>query len=88
VWDDDLHGNYNVKSGYNLLLNSTVQAAIRIESADWKWLWKIHAPPKAKHLLFVYKCHWFVLFVKMMRKVIGIFSLSVKTVRENGKLQA
>jgi hypothetical protein len=29
VWIDDMYGNYNVKSGYNLLLNSIVDAATR-----------------------------------------------------------
>ncbi|GAU27143.1 hypothetical protein TSUD_104520 [Trifolium subterraneum] len=52
VWDDDTHGNYNVKSGYNLLLQSTLEASAIQEEEDWKWLWKIQAPPKTKHLLW------------------------------------
>jgi ribonuclease HI len=52
VWDDDMHGNYSVKSGYNLLLHTTIEGVITQENADWKWLWKIHAPPKSKHLLW------------------------------------
>ncbi|GAU49043.1 hypothetical protein TSUD_237000 [Trifolium subterraneum] len=52
VWDDDMHGNYSVKSGYNLLLKPKVESVVTVENADWNLLWKIHAPPKAKHLLW------------------------------------
>jgi ribonuclease HI len=52
VWDDDMHGNYNVKSGYNLLLQPTIEAVTRHGKEDWKWIWKIQAPPKVKHLLW------------------------------------
>jgi hypothetical protein len=52
VWDDDIHGNYNVKSGYNLLLQPRIEAMTIQENEAWKWLWKIKAPPKTKHLLW------------------------------------
>jgi ribonuclease HI len=52
VWDDDMHGNYTVKSGYNLLLQTPLEAVTRQGNEDWKWLWKIQAPPKTKHLLW------------------------------------
>ncbi|XP_045792146.1 uncharacterized protein LOC123886917 [Trifolium pratense] len=52
VWEDDMHGNYSVKSGYNLLLKPTVHEATMRENAEWKWLWKIQAPQKTKHLLW------------------------------------
>jgi ribonuclease HI len=52
VWDDDIHGNYNVKSGYNLLLEPTIEAVTRLGKEDWSWVWKIQAPPKTKHLLW------------------------------------
>jgi hypothetical protein len=52
VWDDDLHGNYSVKSGYNLLLHTTIEGVSTQEKAEWKCLWKVHAPPKSKHLLW------------------------------------
>jgi hypothetical protein len=52
VWDDDMHGNYTVKSGYNLLLQTPIEAVTRQGNEDWKWLWKIQAPPKTKHLLW------------------------------------
>jgi hypothetical protein len=49
VWQYDIHGIYNVKSAYNLL-NPTVEVA-RTENIDWKWIWKVYALPKAKHLI-------------------------------------
>jgi ribonuclease HI len=52
VWDDDMNGNYSVKSGYNLLLEPTIAAVTTQGKEDWKWIWKIQAPPKAKHLLW------------------------------------
>jgi ribonuclease HI len=53
VWDDDIHGIYNVKSGYNLLLHSSMNVATAQEGDEaWKWIWKIQAPPKTKHLLW------------------------------------
>ncbi|CAJ2674897.1 unnamed protein product [Trifolium pratense] len=53
VWDGDLHGNYKVKSGYNLLIQSTIDSVKASQgNEDWKWLWKIQAPPKTKHLLW------------------------------------
>jgi hypothetical protein len=52
VWDDDMHGSYTVKSGYNLLLKAQIDTVTNQGNEDWKWLWKIHAPPKTKHLLW------------------------------------
>jgi hypothetical protein len=52
VWLDDVRGNYSVKSGYNMLLNSTISAAPEEENNGWKWIWKVHALPKIKHLLW------------------------------------
>jgi hypothetical protein len=52
IWDDDVHGQYSVKSGYNLLLHYSGNMADAVHQEEWKKLWKIHAPPKAKHLLW------------------------------------
>ncbi|GAU14523.1 hypothetical protein TSUD_250650 [Trifolium subterraneum] len=52
VWADGLHGNYSVKSGYNLMLNITGKVDGTALQRDWKNLWRIHTPPKAKHLLW------------------------------------
>jgi hypothetical protein len=46
IWHHDLHGNYSVKSAYNMMLNSTVTLA-EAEKVDWKGIWNSHAPPKA-----------------------------------------
>jgi hypothetical protein len=47
LWIDDVHGQYSVKSGYNLLLQSTRKGAGASYQKNWKKLWKIHTPPKA-----------------------------------------
>jgi hypothetical protein len=52
VWASDVHGQYSVKSGYNLLSQSTGKMAGATNHEDWNKLWRIHAPPKAKHLLW------------------------------------
>jgi hypothetical protein len=51
-WVDDIHGLYNVKSGYNLALKSTGNMTGAIYQENWNSLWSIKAPPKAKHLLW------------------------------------
>ncbi|MCI04730.1 putative ribonuclease H protein, partial [Trifolium medium] len=52
IWVDSIHGLYSVKSGYNMWLNITGRRANVHDQDGWKSLWKIHAPPKAKHLLW------------------------------------
>jgi ribonuclease HI len=52
VWYDNTHGEYSVKSGYNLMLNFSGGFRSLDSQGDWNSLWKIHAPPKAKHLLW------------------------------------
>jgi hypothetical protein len=52
VWDDDKFGNYSVKSGCNLLLQEPLENLTLQANEGWKWLWKIQAPPKTKHLLW------------------------------------
>ncbi|CAJ2633313.1 uncharacterized protein LOC123892252 [Trifolium pratense] len=42
-WVDSVHGQYSVRSG---------QVVGSVNQEDWTNLWKIHAPPKAKHLLW------------------------------------
>jgi hypothetical protein len=53
VWVDNTHGDYSVKSGYNLMLNFSGRVQNLDCHGDWNSLWKIHAPPKAKHLLYM-----------------------------------
>jgi ribonuclease HI len=52
IWVDSKYGQYSVKSGYNLLLNSTGKYNSSVLEGDWNTLWKIHAPPKVKHFLW------------------------------------
>jgi ribonuclease HI len=52
VWAGNTHGDYSVKSGYNLMLNFSGRFQSLACNGNWNCLWKIHAPPKAKHLLW------------------------------------
>jgi hypothetical protein len=52
VWHDDIHGQYNVKSGYKLLVNSTGLGGIEVAHENMNCIWNIQAPPKTKHLLW------------------------------------
>jgi ribonuclease HI len=52
IWEDSTNGHYSVKSGYNLMLTMTGRLADDVIHVDWNCIWKIHAPPKAKHLFW------------------------------------
>ncbi|MCH82815.1 RNA-directed DNA polymerase (Reverse transcriptase), partial [Trifolium medium] len=52
VWMDNIHGQYSVKSGYNLMLDITRRMASMTQQENWNNIWKICAPPKTKHLLW------------------------------------
>jgi hypothetical protein len=52
LWMDSPHGTYNVKSGYNLLCNFSGKLQGADTQDDWSSIWKIHAPSKAKNLLW------------------------------------
>jgi hypothetical protein len=52
VWVDSMYGEYSVKSGYNLCMTISGKFPLSAHDEDWDSLWKIHAPPKAKHLLW------------------------------------
>jgi hypothetical protein len=54
IWVDSKYGQYSVKSGYNLLLNSTGKYNSSVLEGDWNTLWKIHAPPKVKQQFIAY----------------------------------
>jgi hypothetical protein len=51
VWSDSIDGNYSVKSGYKLLMHANEKIDMSVQRGNWLSIWKIHAPPKAKHLL-------------------------------------
>jgi ribonuclease HI len=52
IWKDSMHGEYSVKSGYNMLLDVIGQGLHHVRQERWNHIWKIKAPPKAKHLLW------------------------------------
>jgi hypothetical protein len=52
VWVDSMYEQYSVKSGYNLCMTISGKFPLSAHDEDWDSLWKIHAPPKAKHLLW------------------------------------
>jgi hypothetical protein len=52
IWVDSVNGQYSVKSGYNMLINVLGRKDSMFSEDEWTSLWKIHAPPKAKHLLW------------------------------------
>jgi hypothetical protein len=52
IWIDSPQGDYNVKSGYKLLCNISGKVNDAVTQEDSSSLGKIHAPPKAKHLLW------------------------------------
>jgi hypothetical protein len=49
IWSDSMHGQYSVKSVYNMLINVTGRMVNPVGQENWSCLWKIHAPPKVKH---------------------------------------
>jgi hypothetical protein len=51
-WVDNMYGEYSVRSGYNLWMIFLGKFQNSACHGDWNSLWKIHAPPKAKHLLW------------------------------------
>jgi hypothetical protein len=51
VWIDNANGAYSVKSGYKVMLKITWKFPEVTQREEWYNLWKIRAPPKAKHLL-------------------------------------
>jgi ribonuclease HI len=52
IWKDSYDGKYSVRSGYKVLMYDKQKYAATDQSGDWLRLWKIQAPPKAKHLLW------------------------------------
>jgi hypothetical protein len=52
IWKDSQDGKYSVRSGYKVLMHDKQQLAATVQRDDWLRLWKIQAPPKAKHLLW------------------------------------
>jgi ribonuclease HI len=52
VWKEEKDGLYSVRSGYRKFLKEKGRGVGGDSIDGWSSLWKIHAPPKAKHLLW------------------------------------
>jgi hypothetical protein len=52
VWKEEQDGEYKVRSGYRLLMNEKEDVRMRGLAGNWKSLWQIRTPPKAKHILW------------------------------------
>ncbi|GAU45967.1 hypothetical protein TSUD_194140 [Trifolium subterraneum] len=52
IWADSTDGHYNVRSSYKLMMNITGRSLDESMQEAWNSLWKILAPPKAKHFLW------------------------------------
>jgi hypothetical protein len=88
VWYNDIMADIVSKVGYKLMQNITRKGGTLTVQEEWNWLWKVHAPPKAKHFgVFVKVVYqpgsdskkgvslslWYVLFVSIVMRMIGMF---------------
>jgi hypothetical protein len=52
VWREEKDGKYSVRSGYRKFLKERGSSYVVQDTDGWSGIWRIHAPPKAKHLLW------------------------------------
>jgi ribonuclease HI len=52
IWKEENNGVYSVRSGYRKLMEVENRGYCSGRDDGWRSLWKIHAPPKTKHLLW------------------------------------
>ncbi|MCH83748.1 polynucleotidyl transferase ribonuclease H fold [Trifolium medium] len=52
IWSEERDGMYSVRSGYKKLMKEKASRQQPRGEKAWGRLWKIQAPPKAKHLLW------------------------------------
>jgi ribonuclease HI len=52
IWDEEKDGVYSVKSGYRKLMRAREERYRPRGRNEWGRIWKIQAPPKAKHFLW------------------------------------
>ncbi|XP_045809807.1 uncharacterized protein LOC123904158 [Trifolium pratense] len=52
VWEEERNGCYSVKSGYKLAMKCIFRNDKYHVKGNWKEIWKVHAPQKARHLLW------------------------------------
>jgi hypothetical protein len=52
IWSEENDGVYSVRSGYRKLMKEGNKGYGPNREEGWSSIWKIHAPPKVKHLLW------------------------------------
>jgi ribonuclease HI len=52
IWNEENNGVYSVRTGYRILMKDKNKGYGSREVGGWSCIWKIHAPPKTKHLLW------------------------------------
>jgi hypothetical protein len=52
IWDEEKDGLYSVRSGYRRIIKERDRGGGPRRVEDWCSIWKIKAPPKAKHMLW------------------------------------
>jgi hypothetical protein len=52
IWKGEKDGRYSVRSGYRNYMKHRNRGCGASKEEGWSSIWKIHAPPKAKHLLW------------------------------------
>ncbi|KAK2399000.1 hypothetical protein QL285_048880 [Trifolium repens] len=52
IWSEEKDGIYSVRTGYRRLMRERNKGYMQRCDEGWSCIWKIHAPPKAKHLLW------------------------------------
>ncbi|KAK2410765.1 hypothetical protein QL285_046110 [Trifolium repens] len=52
IWREENDGVYSVRTGYRKLMEAENRGYCSGKEIGWENIWKLHAPPKAKHLLW------------------------------------
>ncbi|KAK2361157.1 hypothetical protein QL285_086341 [Trifolium repens] len=52
IWSEETNGVYSVRSGYRRIMKDKNKGYVRRGGEGWSNIWKVHTPPKAKHLLW------------------------------------
>jgi ribonuclease HI len=52
IWSEEKDGVYSVRSGYRKFMEAKNRGYRPVKEEGWSSIWKVHAPPKTKHLLW------------------------------------
>jgi hypothetical protein len=52
IWSEENNGVYSVRSGYRKIMKENNRGYGTRNEEGWNNIWKVHTPPKAKHLLW------------------------------------